>query len=314
MWIGSRIRFTARQPYASPLGGQSLTSGDNVPDPGSQDTVGAQLHHGSVPPSSSHNINSLVNSTPCLLHSGAHWEDANASLISQWWGHHGLHQDEVLECKSLIGKHKVSLIAEICWLTTIPRLPIACVRTTPSEEEALVDLTEQSIQEPSLAWYSAAFEGNDIARSDNDTSSSLTLCEDRLIARHVPKPWLARTHTASKGRDSFEPSNNLKSSLTLITLTPKIDQVSLTLPNDTSYAHSRCVRSYQTQDSVYSNCPKCMTLASTNPVEFPLCHRPDHQPPPFKPSSCQQTSLPLSLMSTQTLTAGDESSKAKVCN
>ena len=190
MWIGSRIRLTARQPYASPLGYQSLASGDNVPDPGSQDTTGAQPHHGSTPPSASHNNDNLVNSTPCLLLSCTHQEDANANPVSQWWGHCRLHQDEVLECRSL-RRPKVSLIAEICRLTTTPRLPIACTKPTPSEDEVSVDLIRHDIQEPSLARNSAAFEGSNTVQSDNDTSSSITLCEDEQVACCMPKPWLA---------------------------------------------------------------------------------------------------------------------------
>ena len=82
MWIGSRIRLTARQPYASPPGYQSPASGDNVPDPGSQDTTGAQPHHGSAPPSASHNNDILVNSTPYPLHSCARQEVSNANSVS----------------------------------------------------------------------------------------------------------------------------------------------------------------------------------------------------------------------------------------
>ena len=81
-----------------------------------------------------------------------------------------------------------------------------------------------------------------------------------------------------------------------------------------SYARCRCVSNYQTRNSVYRNSPICTTLASTNPAEFPLYLCPDHQPPPFKPGGCQQTTLPLYSMSTQTLPAGDKSSKAKVRN
>ena len=84
MWIGSQIRFTARQPYASPPGYQSPVSGDNVPNLGSQDTTGAQPHHGSTPPSPCHNNDNLVNSTPCLLLPCTHWEDPNASPVSQF--------------------------------------------------------------------------------------------------------------------------------------------------------------------------------------------------------------------------------------
>ena len=83
MWIRSRIRLTARQPYASPPGYQSPASGDNIPDPGSQDTTGAQPHHRSAPPSASHNNDNLVNSTPYPLHSCACREVSNANSVSQ---------------------------------------------------------------------------------------------------------------------------------------------------------------------------------------------------------------------------------------
>ena len=107
MWNGSWIRLTARQPYASPPGYQSLASGDNVPNPGSQDTTGAQPHHGSTLPSPCHNNDNLVNSTPCLLLSCTHQEDANASSISQFvvcvgsWNH-GWRKDwnELTFCQS----------------------------------------------------------------------------------------------------------------------------------------------------------------------------------------------------------------------
>ena len=148
MWIGSQIHLTARQPYASPPGYQSPALGDNVPDPGSQDTTGVQPHHGSVPPSASHNNDNLVNSTSYPLHSCARREVSNANSVSQWWGHHGLHQDEVLECRSLRRRPKVSLIAEICRLTTTPRLSIACMKSTPSEDIASIDLINMTSKNP----------------------------------------------------------------------------------------------------------------------------------------------------------------------
>ena len=148
MWIGSWIHLTARQPYASTPGYQSPASGDNVPDPGSQDTTGVQPHHGSAPPSPCHNNDNLVNSTPCLLLSCTHREDTNASLVSQWWGHRGLHQHEVLECRRLGRKPKVSLIDEIRRLTTIPRLSTICTRLTSSEDEASDNLTNEASRNP----------------------------------------------------------------------------------------------------------------------------------------------------------------------
>ena len=82
MWIGSWICFTARQPHASPPGYQSLASGDNAPDPGSQDALGAQPHHGSAPPTSSHNNNILANSTPYVSHSSTHQEVVSGHQVS----------------------------------------------------------------------------------------------------------------------------------------------------------------------------------------------------------------------------------------
>ena len=151
-----------------------------------------------MPPSPCHNNNNLVNSTPCLLLPCTHWEDANDSPVSQWWGHCGLHQDEVLECRRLKRRPKVSLIVEIRQLTTIPRLFTICMRLTSFKDEASVNLTEWSFSEPLLVRYSAAFEGNNTAQSDNDTMSSMTLCEDKLVTCCVFEPWLVRVHTASK--------------------------------------------------------------------------------------------------------------------
>ena len=88
--IGSWICLTARQPYASPPGYQSPALGDNIPDLGSQDTIGMKPHYGSVPPTC-YNNNTLANSAPYLSHSCAHQEDTNTSSVSQWWGHCGLH-------------------------------------------------------------------------------------------------------------------------------------------------------------------------------------------------------------------------------
>ena len=75
----------ARQPHTSPLGYQSPVSGDNAPDPGSQDALGVQLHHRSVPPTSSHNNNILTNSTPYDSHSCTHQEVVSDHQVSHLW-------------------------------------------------------------------------------------------------------------------------------------------------------------------------------------------------------------------------------------
>ena len=168
MWIGSRIHLTARQPYASPPGYQSLASGDNVPDPGSQDIIGA-------PPTRYNNNDTLTNSTPYLLHSSAHQEDANASPVSQWWGHRGLHQDEALECKSSERTRKVSLIDRICQLTSVPRHSVAPSSLVSNEVVTNVDQAIPFSHEPSLVRNLAASEGSDLTRLGDDPSSSITL-------------------------------------------------------------------------------------------------------------------------------------------
>ena len=48
MWIGSRIRFTVRQPTASPPGYQSPVSGDSAPEPGSPESLDAKACHTST--------------------------------------------------------------------------------------------------------------------------------------------------------------------------------------------------------------------------------------------------------------------------
>ena len=85
MWIGSRICFTPKQPHTSPLGYQSPASGDNAPEQGSQDALVAQLHHRYVPPTSSHNNNTLANSTPYVSHSCTHQEAISNCQVSHSW-------------------------------------------------------------------------------------------------------------------------------------------------------------------------------------------------------------------------------------
>ena len=85
----------------------------------------------------------------------------------------------------------MSLITEICRLTTTPRLSITCTKPTPSEDEASVDLIKRDIQELSLVRNSAASKSNNTIQSDNDTSSLITLCEDKQVTCCMPEPWLA---------------------------------------------------------------------------------------------------------------------------
>ena len=89
---------------------------------------------------------------------------------------------------------------------------------------------------------------------------------------------------------------------------------SISLPTHSSYAYRHCIDTLPIWDPVNSDSLPSQTLLIAMPGQPLPCQCPDHQPPPFKPGSHQQTSPPLPSMSTQTLTAGDESSKAKVCN
>ena len=247
MWIGSRIRFTARQPQASPPGYQSPASGDNAPDPGSQDALGAQPHHGSAPPTSSHNNNFLANSTPYISHSSTHQEVVSGHQVSQWWGHCGLHQDEVRECGGLEKKLKVSLINRIRQLTAVPRTSVTRPNVKLNEVKETVDQDARHELEPLLARDPAAFKGNDLTQSVDDSSSSITLIDS---IRHV-------------------------------NVTP------LSLPNDRSYARCNCASIYVPQDPYFENSYAKSTLVNEDPEELSLYQRPDHQPPPFKPGACQ---------------------------
>ncbi|KIK05051.1 hypothetical protein K443DRAFT_92118 [Laccaria amethystina LaAM-08-1] len=97
MWIGSQPLFTARRPNVSPPGYQSPTLGDSVPVPGSQDTQ-------RVTPQPGVTISSLSR-TPRLFTSvtsqtRTRREVNNEPQVSQWWGHRGLLQHEVLEAPS----------------------------------------------------------------------------------------------------------------------------------------------------------------------------------------------------------------------
>ena len=237
MWIGSRICLTARQPYASPPGYQSPASGDNVPDPGSQDIIGAPPHHGSAPPHHGsapptryNNNDTLTNSAPYLSHSSVHQEDANASSVSQWWGHHGLHQDEVLECKSSERTRKVSLIDRICQLTSVPRHSVAPSSLVSNEVMTNVDQAIPSSHEPSLVRNLTASEGSDLTRLGDDSLSSITL--------------------TSTG--------------------PLNEKLRLSLPNYTSYARCCCTSDYQPQNLVDGNSPARTSLTDINPEQLSL--------------------------------------------
>ena len=136
MWTESPSLYTARRPNTSPPGYQSPASGDSAPIPGSQD------HQDAVPP---------FGTTPrtllrvprifsaAILRSRLRREVSDDSSVSQWWGHHGLHQDEVPECRSSEKPLKASLINRTCQLTTVSRSSVSRPNLKPNKGKKPVD-------------------------------------------------------------------------------------------------------------------------------------------------------------------------------
>ena len=165
MWIGSWIWFTVRQPNASPPGYQSPASGDSTPKPGSLESLNAKVCHAFM----SHSLSN----TPhiffaAIVHTQLHQEVMNNHSVSQWWGHHRLHQNEVFECKGTENPLKVSCSNMICQLTTVPRDPITQMNSKHHEDKEDYDLTSWL----SIAWPLAAFKNHELVESDNQSSST----------------------------------------------------------------------------------------------------------------------------------------------
>ena len=99
-----------------------------------------------------------------------HQEVANNHLVSQWWGHCGLHQHEVPECRGMENPLKVCHSDMICQLTTVPRHPITQIKSKYHEDKKDYDSTSWLLKARPLT----AFENDESMESDNQ-SSSITL-------------------------------------------------------------------------------------------------------------------------------------------
>ena len=138
MWIGSQIRFMVRQPTASPLGYQSPAWGDSAPEPGSPESLNAKACHTSASQPLA-NVPRIFSAA--VVRMRLHQEVSNNHSVSQWWGHRGLHQHEVPECKGTENPLKVSHSDTICQLTTVPRHPITQTKSILHEDEEDYDST-----------------------------------------------------------------------------------------------------------------------------------------------------------------------------
>ena len=168
-------------------------------------------------------------------------------------------------------KHKVSLIDRIRQLTAVPRTSVTQPNIKLNKVKETVNQDACHELEPLLAQDPAAFKGNDLTQSVDDSSSSITLIDS---IRHV-------------------------------NVTP------LSLPNDRSYAHCNCVSIYVPQDPFFENSYAKSTLVNEDPEELSLYQCPDHQPPPFKPGACQRNSSLFYTMSSSIPSAGDDNLKGK---
>ena len=118
MWIGSPPHLINRRRLVSPLGYQSPALGDSIPARGLQDThcVTPQL---GVTTSTLSRVPRLFASA--VSQARTRREVESEPRISQWWGHRGLHQDEVSECLTAEETQLVSSTNLNGQLTIVPR-------------------------------------------------------------------------------------------------------------------------------------------------------------------------------------------------
>ena len=100
------------------------------------------------------------------LHHILFQEVTNNHLVSQWWGHHRLHQNEVIECRGTGNPQKVNCSDTICQLTTVSRHPIAQMNLKDHEGEEDHGSTSQL----SIAWPLTAFKNHRSVELDNQSS------------------------------------------------------------------------------------------------------------------------------------------------
>ena len=270
MWIGSQRRITVRQPIASPPGYQSPTPGDSVPAPGSQGNSNAyQLDRKAL--TTTVNIPRLFIAAISLPRT--HREDDDVHSVSQWWGHRGLHQDEVRENRDVRRPRKVSDSDRFRQLTTVPSRSTSRANPVSCKDEEDFDVASR----PSTARVPAAIEGHSPWDARNDLSSSDTL---------IPAEDLIDDHYI------------------LTTKSP--------LPTDLSYARYISNQSVSRDPfPEEKNSSEAPTLFDETPGKFLPCPRPDPQPPPLKFNFCQRTISRLRPMSSTTPSAGEENIRNK---
>ncbi|EDR07238.1 uncharacterized protein LACBIDRAFT_328059 [Laccaria bicolor S238N-H82] len=229
MWMESPHFYTARQPYASPPGYKSPAPGDPAPLPGSQDILNMVSSRGTTLQTLSR-VPRIFSAA--ISHSRLRREVLISPSVSQWWGHHRLHQDEVPECKDSEKLHKASLIDRSCQLTTPSRIPDSQVNLNPKTGKKTVVHASHDAPTPLIVRISTAFKGNDLAS---------------------PFPTLAWISAAFEELDSVTTDNGSQPPKTLTT--PKKQP----LPPNMSYARCSCAR----------NCPH-QVLESQSMLETSL--------------------------------------------
>ena len=301
MWIGSLPHLIDRRRLVSPLGYQSPALGDSVPAPGLQDTQRVTLQLG-VTTSTLSRVPQLFASA--VSQARTHQEVESEPRISQWWGHRGLHQDEVSECLTAEETRPVSSTNSNGQLTIVPRpstlpdhlgsqdngttyddltKPLLARALAASEGNDLVDEPHRL----SLARAPAAFEGDD---TDDNSSSSTTL---------VSSP-----QATSRSSDSQQPTRALSTTLTRSSL-----------PLHERYAQHLCsILDYTVKEEPPPAGTSSLGKRTLTPGNTQPCVYPDCQLTLFKLGACQQNSSSCSIMSSTTPSVGDENHRNKTRN
>ena len=173
MWIESPRYTTVRRRIVSPLGYQSPALGDSVPVPGSQEAqrvtplprvTASRLSH----------VPRLFASAISITRTRR--EADSECRISQWWGHRGLHQDEVLECLTTEETRQVSP-NNVEYRLTTTSTPTTLLNHPRSQMEGT---SSNDHTEPSSVCSLAAFEGNEKANDIHMPSIACACCFRRL--------------------------------------------------------------------------------------------------------------------------------------
>ena len=301
MWIESTHLSTVRRRIVSPPGYQSPALGDSVPVPGSQEAQRVTLQP-RVTTSKLSRVPRLFASA--ISTSRTRREADNGNRISQWWGHRGLHQDEVLECPITEETRQVSSNYVPCQLTT-NSLP----STSPKPFRSRTDGTPLcSHTKPSLARVPAAFEGDDIG---NDPSES-------PIARFLA------------AFEDYKPEDDSSSVATLVALSRPVSRTTdscqstkarstpsarSSLPHHERYAqHLYSILDYSVKEEPPPSGTSSLGRRTLTPGNIQPCVYPDGQISLFKQGACQQIIHSSPLMSSVTPSTGDDAHRNKTRN